>query len=92
MQLHKNTYCLKSDSQTIISLHETYCKNSQIHNAPDGKEVADSILEYFQSLFNDVIDDESAMDDSAAENKEVIAVDVLDQLDRSKSDYTYYYY
>jgi hypothetical protein len=62
----------------------TYCKYSQIHDAPNTKEIANSIFEDFQSLFNDVIDDESTMDNSAAENKEVVTVDVLDQLDRSK--------
>ena len=67
----------------------TYCKNSQIHDAPYGKEIANSILENFQTLFDDVVDDECAVDDSAAENEVVIAVDVLDQLDRSKPGFRF---
>ena len=63
----------------------TYSEHHQVHYAPDGEEVAESNLEYLQHLLDEVVQDEGAVDDATAEDEEVPAVDVLNQLNGSKS-------
>ena len=42
-------------------------------------------MEYLQHLFDEVVQDEGAVDDATAKDEEVPAVDVLNQLNGSKS-------
>ena len=59
-----------------------YHQDDQVHHVPDAEEVRESDFEDLQGLFDDVVEDESAVDDAAPQDEEVPAVDVLDQLHR----------
>ena len=67
---------------SLLDFGTGYHKDDQVHDVPDAEEVRESDFEDLQGLFDGIVEDERAVDDAAAQDEEVPAVDVLDQLHR----------
>lgn len=63
-----------------FNVKETDRQNNDIHDIPDAEKVRKSSFQNLQELFDAVVNDEGHVDDAAAEDEVVPAVDVLNQL------------